>query len=432
VSVSTVLQAYLQLEGEGLVETRPQSGHYVRSRERELPLEPLPTRPAPAPRPVTVSALVREVYAAARDPKVVPFGSSQLDPSLVPTARLGRAVSRLVREQPALTVQYDLPPGSPVLRQALARRSVTWGHALSPDDFVLTAGASEAVHLALLAVARPGDTVAIESPAYYGTLQCMEALGLKALEIPSHPRDGVQLDALEAALGRTKIAAVLLVPNFSNPLGSLMPDEAKEKLVGLLARHEVPLIEDDVYGDLHHGAHRPRVVQSFDRKGLVLLCGSFSKTLAAGYRVGWVAPGRYLERVELLKFAQSVATPTVLPLAIAELLRTGGYDRHLRSLRRHLAAQVLQVGSAIKRHFPEGTRVSRPQGGCLLWVELPGKADALQLFARARRERIGLVPGPLFSAQGRYANCLRLSCGFKLDARSEAALARLGQLAAMR
>jgi DNA-binding transcriptional MocR family regulator len=429
VSVSTVLQAYLHLESRGLIETRPQSGHYVRRRERPLPAEPQVSRPAASASPVSVSALVSRVYRAAGDPRIIPLGTSLPAPALLPVRRLNRELALLAREAGEVAIDYDMPPGCLALRQQVARRSLDWGCPLSPEDFVMTCGASEAVHLCLSAVARPGDTVAIESPAYYGTLQAIEAQGLRALEIPSHPRHGLELDALEATLNKRKVAAVLVVPSFSNPLGGCMPEEHRQRLVALLAARGIPLIEDDIYGDLHFGPQRPRPAKAHDSEGLVLLCGSFSKTLAPGYRVGWVAPGRFREKVELLKFAQTVATPTLPQLALAAFLRDGGYDRHLRSLRRQLASQMQRMVEAIGEHFPEGTRVTRPEGGLLLWVELPRGVDALVLHERALEAGISFAPGPIFSAQRRYGNFIRLSCGFPWSPRLEGALATLGSLA---
>jgi DNA-binding transcriptional MocR family regulator len=430
VSISTVLQAYVHLESLGLVETRPQSGHYVRRRERPRPAEPQVSRPATTASPVSVSALVSRVYRAAGDPRVVQLGASIPSPELLPTQRLNRELATLAREAGDLGVEYDMPPGCLELRQQIARRSLEWGCSLSPDELITTCGASEAIYLALRVVARTGDTIAIESPAYYGTLQAIESLGLRALEIPSHPRHGLELEALEAALEKRRVAAVLTVPSFSNPLGSCMPDEHRERLVALLARHDIPLIEDDIYGDLFFGPERPRSCKAFDTEGRVLLCGSFSKTLAPGYRVGWIAPGRYRERVELLKFAQTVATATLPQLAIASFLRSGGYDRHLRALRRRLAAQMEQMTEAIAEHFPEGTCVTRPTGSSLLWVEMPATVDALALHSRALEAGISIAPGPIFSAQPqRYSHFIRMSCSQPWSPRIEAAVATLGSLA---
>jgi DNA-binding transcriptional MocR family regulator len=343
--------------------------------------------------------------------------------------KLNRILAQVARRAGGVGVSYDTPPGCPALRRQIARRSLEWGCALDPDAIVTTSGAMEAMHVALRAVARAGDTIAIESPAYYGVLQLIESLEMKALEIPAHPRDGLSLDALAAALRETRgIRACLATPNFNNPLGSLMPDAAKRRLVRLLAAHDVPLIEDDIYGDLYFGDARPRVVKSFDRDGLVLLCSSFSKTLAPGYRVGWVAaPPRYRERVERLKFMHSVATATLPQLAIAEFLQAGGYDRHLRALRRKLADQVRRTADALAEHFPRGTRISRPAGGFVLWVELPAGTSALELHRRALAHGISVAPGPIFSAKSRFANFIRVNCGYPFTDATTRAVATLGR-----
>ncbi|AKQ70547.1 Transcriptional regulator, GntR family domain / Aspartate aminotransferase [Myxococcus hansupus] len=430
VSISTVLQAYVHLESLGLIETRPQSGHYVRRRERPQLAEPQVSRPASSATAVSVSALVASVYKSMGDARIVPFGAASPSPELLPTRRLYRELSALTRDTRDRSILYDVLPGCLELRQQLARRSLDWGCALSPEDFITTCGTSEAIHLCLLAVARPGDTIAIESPAYYGTLQAIEALGLRALEIPCCPRNGMQMEALEAALTRRRIAAVLMVPSFSNPVGSCMPDVRRQRLVNLLAAHDVPLIEDDIYGDLHFGPERPRTCKAFDTRGNVMLCGSFSKTLAPGFRVGYVAPGRFRERVELLKFSNSVATATLPQYAIARFLQSGGYDRHLRALRRRLAAQVERMASAVAEFFPAGTRVTRPTGGVLLWVEMPQQVDSLVLHAKALEAGISIAPGPIFSARmDTYRHCFRLSCGHPWTPRIEAAMSTLGALA---
>jgi DNA-binding transcriptional MocR family regulator len=430
VSVSTAIQAYAQLEAGGVLEARPQSGHYVRA-PRSLP-EPRATRPPQETSPVSLSSLVASIYSTCgyAEATGVGFGAAYTPFSLLPTKQLSRLFAAAAREAEHGGAEYDAPPGYLPLRQQIARRSLEWGAALSPDEFIITYGATEALNLCLLAVARRGDTVAIESPTFFGILQMLEAHGLRALEIPTDPRDGMQLDALESGLKRHRVAAVLAVTNFSNPLGSCMPDANKEKLVGMLARREIPLIEDDIFGDLHHGPTRPRVAKSFDRRGLVLLCGSFSKTLAHGYRVGWVSPGRFQDRVQLLKFSQTVATTTVPQRAIARFLEGGGYDRHLRTLRRRLADSMHRIAAGVAEHFPAGTRISQPKGGTVLWVELPRKVNALELHQRAMAEGLSIAPGPIFSARQRLSNFIRLSTAQEWNGRVEAALVRIGRLAA--
>lgn len=432
VSVSTVLQAYRALEDRGWIEARPQSGFYVRPRTpREVP-EPAKTRPAMAAGAVPACRLAMEVVEGIEG-AAVPLGAATLAPAFLPVKMLNRELGRVARSETHAHLGYLHPQGARALREEVARRSLYWGGGLAPDDLVVTAGCMEALALSLGAVARPGDTVVVESPAYFGVLQLLEVLGLRVLEVPTRPTTGVCLDDLAEALdrttGRERVAACLLTPNYHNPLGGVIPDAEKARLVAMLAQRGIPLIEDDLYGDLHHGPERPRPCKAFDETGLVLYCSSFSKTLAPGFRVGYVAPGRYLDAVKQRKAATTVTTAAPVQLALAACLRRGGYDHHLRRLRSALAENVARLRAAVAEHFPEGTRVTRPEGGFLLWVELPEGADAVAIYRAARAEGIATVPGPAFSATGGYRRCLRLSAGIPWGPALEQGVARLGALA---
>lgn len=428
VSISTVLQAYHLLENRGLIEARPQSGYYVRPPQR-VAAEPAISKPPRAPQLVGVHELVSRVLENGREPDIVPFGAAVPSAELVPTVRLQRIVSAIARRRPQSISTYSLPPGCEELRRQVARRARDWGARLTADDIIITNGCIEAVNLCLRAVARPGDVIALESPTYFGLLQIIESLGMKALEIPTHPRNGISLDALALAIQREKVRACIIMPNVSNPLGSTMPEAAKKRLVRMLAEHDIPLIEDSVYSALHFGATPPFAAKAYDKKGMVMLCSSFTKTLAPGFRVGWVAPGRYLAQVQMLKFINSVGVSDLLQLTIAEFLENGGYDRLLRTLRSTYARQIEQVTHGVYRHFPRETKVTRPSGGYVLWVEMPAAVDSVELYQLALKEGIGIAPGAMFSASSRYRNCLRVNCGIPWSERTERALARIGELA---
>jgi DNA-binding transcriptional MocR family regulator len=428
VSLTTAIQAYLLLENRGLIGARPKSGFFVRPLMRDRLLEPASTRPATAATAVDVGALQSRLFEVARNADIVPLGAASPGAELFPVERLSRIMTSVTRSAGGRGLSYDMPPGSEALRRQIARRSLDWGTNLSPDDLITTCGGTEALALCLRAVTKPGDIVAVESPTYFCVLQAIEELGLKALEIPMHPRDGMDVSALERALQSRRIAACLAVPNFNNPLGSLMPDDNKRRLLEILTQHDVPLIEDDIYGDLHFGPHRPRVVQSWDTKGLVMLCGSFSKTLAPGYRVGWVAPGRYYSRVKALKLTSSLATGTLPQLAIAEFLANGGYDHYLRSVRQIYETQLTQMSGAIAAAFPAGTKLTRPAGGFILWVELPPKVDALEVHERALEAKISIAPGPMFSARQSFKNFIRINGGHPWNKRMERAVGVLGSI----
>ena len=270
--------------------------------------------------------------------------------------------------------------------------------------------------------------MALESPTYYGLLQVVESLGLKALEIPTDPVEGISLEALSLALERWDIAACVLIPNFSNPLGVCLSDARKQALLKLLSFHRVPLVEDDIYGDLPFSGKRPRPIKSWDREGLVTYCSSSSKTLSAGIRVGWLVPGRDNKRAEALQYMNTVAVSTPSQLALAHYLRHGHYDRHLRQVCAEHARSVARMTDRVTQLFPAQTRVSRPSGGFVLWVELPGQIDTIALGEQALEAGVSFAPGALFSASGKFSNCLRLNCAVHWDARVERALLTLARL----
>lgn len=411
VSPGTVLQAYGVLEDHNLIEARARSGYYVAAHRLNRLPPPETHQPDGWSTPVDVSELVFHVLAAAKDRTVVPFGSAFPSPLLFPFRQLAQAFGAACRHMDPWKTVEDLPPGNRELRRMIARRYLESGCTLGPDDIIITSGALEALNLCLQIVTRPGDVVAIESPAFYAALQAIEAQGLRAVEIPTHPRDGIDLAALEQALERHPIKACWFMTTFQNPLGSLMPEANKKALVELLTRFDVPLIEDDVYGELYLKGERPKPAKAFDTAGLVMHCSSFSKSLAPGFRVGWVAPGRYARRIEQRKLTSSLSASIPSQLAIVEYLKHGGYERHLRQLRLSLLRQQNAMLQAISQYFPEGTRVTSPEGGYFVWVELPKSIDTLEVHQRAMEAGISVSPGPLFSSQRGFRHCLRLNYG---------------------
>jgi DNA-binding transcriptional MocR family regulator len=429
ISLSTALQAYRLLEDEGVLEARPQSGYYV-ARDRSSSLKaPAISRPSAKPVAVSVASLGLELLEYAHDPTLVPLGSAIPGAELLAAGRLDRFLARAARVKGLDNNTYMESRGDPQLRQEIARRAVRWGQALAPEDIVVTCGCTEAITLALMAVASPGDTIAIESPTYFGFLRSIEALHLKALELPTDAATGIDLAALAQALKSRRIAACLLSSSFNNPLGCTMPDAKKLAVLDLLARHRVPLIEDDIYGDIYFGNERPRPFMALDRRGDTIYCSSFSKTVAPGYRIGWIAPGRRIQKVLERKHAVTLCSPALTQIALAEFLSSGGYDGHLRRIRRAFQHNIAQMTRAIEKTFPAGTKVTRPAGGFVLWLELPRPLKSRELFHRAVEKGICFAPGEVFSPGDRYQNCLRLSCGNPWDERIEKGIATLGTLA---
>lgn len=428
VSVSTVMGAYRLLEDRGRVEVRPQSGHYVAVYSPALPEKPTRSQPAQAPSQISSRQLTGRLLRDAENPALIPFGAAIPNGALLPVEKLHRAYTTIARREGEMLTRYCMPPGCLPLRTQIARRMLMAGCTLTPEQIVITSGCQEALTLALRATCRPGDTVVVESPTYFNILQLLETLELRALELPTDPCEGICLAALQEALRDHPVRACLLQPNFSNPIGSLMPGEKKRELVAMLARQNVPLIEDDIYGELYFGPERPDVAKAYDRTGLVLLCSSFSKTLSPGHRIGWIAAGRFQDDVERLKLVSTLGTATPLQYAVAEFLANGGYDHHLRRVRREYAQRVAAMTQAVGRWFPPGTRVSRPQGSFVLWVECPPPVNALRLYDLAQQAGMTIAPGPIFTAQERYQNCLRLNAAY-WSSETAGALQTLGQLA---
>lgn len=431
-SISTVLRAYSQLESRGVIESRPQSGYFVRARQAKVPrpaAPAAPSQPLVLSSEVDVSRLVLSTLRTIRKEGAVPLGSPYPDPAPFPWPRISQYANALARRAQHWSVMDDLPPGNPELIRQIARRHLENGLAVDPAEIIVTMGATEAINLCLQAVARPGDTVAVESPTFYAMLHAIERMGMRALEVPTDPREGINIEALRAILSQQRVAAVMVMPNFQNPLGFQMPDARKRELVALLASHDIPAIENDVYNELYYGDSHPTSLKSYDKKGLVLHCSSFSKSLTANYRIGWALPGRYTAQVEKLKFLNTLTTPTLPQMAIAEYLQHDGYDRHLRKVRKGYQQRARMMAAVVLRFFPAGTRVSEPQGGYVLWVEMPPAVDAMKLYALALERKITVGPGHMFSARGSYPNFIRLNYSYPWTKEIEDALRMLGRLA---
>ncbi len=427
ISPSTVFEAYYLLQARGLIESRPRSGFFVRA---DATSRPPPKAPPARTQPVEVSKLVFEVLEATRRPGLVPLGSAFPGPELFPLRQLARALSASMGRLEPTSMVLDLPPGHERLRQQIALRYGLSGSRVSADEIVITNGAMEALTLSLQAVTSPGDAVAVESPAFYAALQALERLRLRAIEIPCDPVRGLDLQALADALRRHPVKACWFMPTFHNPTGSTLDEAGRRELMRLLDAHEVPLIEDDVYAELYYGTHPPPPVKALDRRGLVMHCGSFSKCLAPGYRVGWVAAGRQAEAITRAKAMTTLSTPVPSQHALSHYLEGGGYERHLRKLRRTLARQYDQAARLAARYFPPGTRLGVPAGGYFLWVQFPQGVDALELQRAALDRGINLAPGQIFSATQQFGNCVRLNFGHPRDPRFEPALREIGALAA--
>ena len=430
ISMGTAFQAYYLLEGKGLIESRPKSGYYVRFNQKRFPDLPKIVSPDPLSHEVSVKEMIASIYSdiASHSDKVINFAIAAPDPSLLPTAKINKSVVQALRNSKDSCISYEHTQGNVELRKQIARLSFNWGGKIKPDEVVVTGGCLEAMTLCIKAVTKPGDTVAVESPNYFGIFQSLESMGLKVVEISSSPVTGLDLDCLEQAIKKFSIKACVVIPNFNNPLGGLMPDENKKKLVEIITKNNIPLIEDDIYGELYFGKNRPRTCKYYDTKGLVMHCSSLSKSLSPGYRIGWVIPGKFMEQVKQIKRIHNISSPTLTQAAMAHYLQHGRYEYHLKNMRKALHTQCLRFIQGIIDHFPEDTKVSRPHGGFILWVQLNKKVNTFKLRIEAMKHHVSIVPGKIFSSGSNYNNCIRISFGKPWDDNADYGLMMLGRI----
>lgn len=427
VSITTALQCYRQLESEGLVQARPQSGFYVCAAESGEAGTELAGFAA-APGPVANIREIERVQDYASRPDYAPLGTSLLSPDLVPLAELQRSLHRSGLRLQHRLLQYGHPQGDEGLREALALHFSADGLAIAAGELLITNGCTDAVALALRLTTEPGDVVAVPSPCFSGLLQLIGSLGRQVVEIPLQRR-GIDLTQLQRAMGDERVKACLLSANHHNPLGFTLAPADKRRIARWAEQYQCPVIEDDVFGECGYTRDRALPIRHWDNAGWVLWCGSFSKTLAPAYRIGWCAPGRYTAVAQQRRRAETLGVNLPLQAALADFVRAGHYRRHLQRLRPALIERVNAMRALLQEAMPEGCRISRPDGGFVLWLTLPEPFDGMRLFELALEERISIVPGQVFSSLGHYRNGIRINCGWPLDATLRGAIERLGELA---
>lgn len=427
VSMNTAKRVFLELESQSLVESKPQSGYFVsRLMSVKLPL-PEVSRPSLMANNDEPDELISRVYENMGKKGITFFSIGIPSGDLLPQAKLKKEIIQATRELKDGGTEYEELQGNLKLRRMIAVRSLQWGGNLNENDLVTTNGGMNALSFCLMALGKPGDTIAIESPCYPGILQLANGLGLNVLELPTHPTTGIEIEALRKVIPQINLC--LLIPNFNSPLGSCMPDDHKKEIVQLLSEHHIPLIEDDVYGDLYFGSSRPKCCKSFDEDGNVLYCSSISKTLAPGYRVGWIAPGKYKKKIMKLKLLHSTSSISIVNEAVANFLKSGRYEKHLQQMRRALQNNYQNYVQTIADYFPEGTKISRPQGGLSLWIEFDKKIRTTELYDLAIKQNISIAPGRMFTLQDQFENCMRLCIGLPWTEETRLCLQQVGNLA---
>nr|WP_318381656.1 PLP-dependent aminotransferase family protein [uncultured Enterobacter sp.] len=425
-SFMTVGHAYQLLESQGRIVARPQSGYFVAP--RAVRQQPAPPAQVMRDEAVDINTYIFEVLQASGNAAVVPFASAFPDPHLFPQQQLNRSLANVSKTATAMSVLENLPPGNAELRHAIARRYAQQGMTISPDEIVITAGALEALNLSLQAVTNPGDWVIVENPCFYGALQALERLRLKALSVATDVNEGIDLAALAQALEEYPVKACWLMTNSQNPLGFTLSAEKKARLVALLTAHNVTLIEDDVYSELYYGREKPLPAKAWDTQDMTLHCSSFSKCLVAGFRIGWVAAGKHARRIQQLQLMSTLSTSSPMQLALVDYLATRRYDAHLRRLRRTLAERKQQSWQALMRHLPAEVKIHHNESGYFLWLELPAPLDAGVLSERALAHHISIAPGKMFSTSDAWIPFFRFNTSWEWGAREEQAVSTLGQL----
>lgn len=428
ISMGTAFQAYYHLEGRGLIESRPKSGYYVRFNHHRYPQLPQPIQPDALSHDVSVKEMINSIYTDIAAADGINFALAVPDASLLPWAKINKSVVHALRNSKDHSINYEHTQGNVDLRKEIARLCFNWGGKVKPDEIIVTSGCLEAISMCLRAVTTFGDTVAVECPTYFGIYQAIESMGLKVVEILSDPVTGMDVNSLERALKKADIKACVVIPNYNNPLGSCMPDENKKRLVEIISRHNIPLIEDDIYGELYFGRTRPKTCKYYDKKGLVMYCSSLSKSLTPGYRIGWAIPGKFFDQVKQMKRVHNISCPTLTQAAIAHFLKNGRYEYHLKNLRKALHTQSLRYLQAIIKYFPSDTKVSRPHGGFILWLELNKKVNAFKLRSEAMKYNISIVPGKIFSSSCNYSNFIRITFGKPWSDDADYGLMILGKL----
>ena len=427
ISMNTAKRVFLELESQSLVDSKPQSGYFVSNiLSVKLPL-PEVSKPSLIANNDEPDELINKIYENIGKKDLTIFSIGIPSGDLLPVAKLKKEIINATRILKEGGTEYEEVQGNVKLRRMIAARSLQWGGNFHENDLVTTNGGMNALSFCLMALGKPGDTIAIESPCYPGILQLANGLGLKVLELPTHPTTGIEIEALKKVI--PKINLCLLIPNYNAPLGSCMPDENKKEVVKLLSENGIPLIEDDVYGDLYFGSGRPKCCKSFDKEGSVLYCSSISKTLAPGYRVGWIAPGKYKDKILKLKLLHSTSSISIVNEAVANFLKSGKYEKHLQQMRKTLHNNYQNYVQTIAESFPEGTKTSRPQGGLSLWVEFDKSLKTTELYDLAIKENISIAPGRMFTLQNQFENCMRLCIGLPWSEETQLKLRKVGSLA---
>jgi DNA-binding transcriptional MocR family regulator len=429
VSVGTIIQAFNYLIDKNLISSKERSGYFVKNKSiKKLAIVPESLPISLSEQTVRIDKFLQKMQKKEDRRDFVSFANALPDNRLLPFNGIKRAIQNTSRDLTASYLDLGQHNGNSKLREEIAKRSFLWNGNFHQDEILITNGASEALLCCLKAVTKRGDTVLVQDPCYYGIMQILECLDLKLATIQSHPKTGIKVEDVKAITEKINIKACLFVSNFNNPDGASIDKQTKKQLANFANSNKIPIIEDDLYGEIYFSGSRPDTIKTYDKNGWVMYCSSFSKTLVPGFRIGWCIPGRFIDEVSRIKWIHNGSTGNFSQQVLQQLLSSGTYDRHLRKYRLHLYKNLQQTAKLIEQYFPDGTKISRPNGGLALWIQLPKYLNTLELYDQIFNQGISYAPGELFSVKKEYDHYLRLSYCNIWETKTEKALQKLGQL----
>jgi len=402
ISMTTALACYRYLEQHGYVIAEYKKGYYVQSQKAEKGIINFPIFQSAVTTKITRPELRADLIG------ITSLATAQLDSKLIDDALLKRSF-RAMTKQADFNLKYDEVQGSQKLREQLSKHFSSQGFLCPHEDLVITHGCLDAVLIALECVSKPGDVIAITSPCYSGLIDLLSVLDRAILEIPS-TAEGLELMQLEQAMKGKKITACLLTANHQNPTGHSLSNQQKQQLVELATQHNIPIIEDDVFREISHQRTIPLPLKYFDQHGWVIWCGSVSKTLAPGLRVGWCLPGRYKNRFIQQRIIRTLGHNQPIQLALADYIANGYYETHVKKINRAISAHCADYIKFLQDNLPGKSEVFIPNGGLVLWIKLP-KVDTQKLATMLLKQGVHITPGNLFSTTELYQDCVRLNIG---------------------
>ncbi len=410
VSLTTTLNCYHMLEELGWIVAKPQSGFYI---SRPLAEQATPELPQFKSQLREISTQESAITYRPGTYEPGPLGISQINPELMPTEALQRSLKRGIKRLDLDIHAYPDRQGLRRLRYALEQHFSGYGFPFQANELVITNGCIDAVRIGLEAVSQPGDGIAISSPCFSGLLELLAGLDRRVVEIPCTP-EGIDLEQFEHHLKQGTIKAGLFSTSHMNPQGISMSPQQKQALAELANQYQIPVIEDDIYMELGHGKVMPLPAKYWDRGGYVLWCASISKTLTAGFRLGWCLPGRFLPSYLRLHGISHFGVSTPIQSAIADFISTGQYQSHLNKVRNQLRQNIRDYTQLLVERLPACSRISQPEGGMVIWLQIPG-LDSKALWQQACNTGLDLRVGPAFTTLPLYQDCLRINTGWPLD-----------------